>query len=729
MNKSIWLRPAALARGLRRANEAVFSDTAVVGAACHTQARSPSGRRWIDSQPLRTALVLGLLALAALAHEIRPALLEMRERKPGVFDVVWKVPARGDMVLPLRPIFPKRMKLQAQPIVDRPPGAIIERCTFVNEGAPLDGSIVTIEGLAKTQVDTLVRLTLLDGRTRTTIVRPSSPIYRFPRPDFQPTDVVVWENVKRGFFDLLPGIGNLLLVLVLVLMGRPSLLLALVGGHGAAMMVAELGVTSFYPAVGEIVVALAVVFGARAIVLKRALPMALPVFVAGLCYGLGQATELLAAGLAEPNLLHGMFGSMVGLDAGLAGIALVLFPIARWLPGRAFAYAAGVGAVAWGIAEFQEQPPVPEAAPPEASVKPPSAPPNVARPTPELGEPVTAFLTILANEVRLEVLVRAQILDDIDGPVIAPEAQAEIIAKLLKQRCAVTIDRKPAQPIIERGEFVMLGSYGILTRTEPVPEPIERALIGLTVVYACDGMPSDVALDWALPYEATVTISEPGGGSQKKLSPTDRSLDWQASVYSFDIKTLKPVLVESVQVPVASLALALVGFFLLRRRRGLATVCLLAAISVYPFVRMPIGMSKTPTQREAGAIVNRLLANVYRSFDLREERAVYDRLERTVLGEQLTEIYLQSRRTLELEERGGARGRVDAVDVDRVRSVTRNDDGSYSVEADWIVGGSVSHFGHTHYRQNRYRAIVRIIPDGDTWRIQGLDVVEERRLL
>ena len=56
VNKSIWLRPAALARGLRRANQAankaVRSDTAVVGAACHTQARSPSGRRWIDSQPL-----------------------------------------------------------------------------------------------------------------------------------------------------------------------------------------------------------------------------------------------------------------------------------------------------------------------------------------------------------------------------------------------------------------------------------------------------------------------------------------------------------------------------------------------------------------------------------------------------------------------------------------------------------------------------------------------------
>jgi len=678
---------------------------------------------------VRAALVLGLLSLAAFAHEIRPALLEIRERTPGVFDIVWKVPSRGDMVLTLRPVFPDRMKLQAQPIVDRPPGAIIERCTFVNEGEPLDGSVVTIEGLANTQVDTLVRLTLLDGRTRTQIVRPSSPTYTFPRPDFKPTGVVVRENVERGFFGLLTGVGNLLLVLVLVLMGRPKLLLALVCGHGAAMLVAELGVSGFYPAVGEMVVALAVVIGARAVVLKRALPMAAPVFIAGLCYGLGRANLLLAEGVAEPNLLHAMFGGMVGFDAGLVGVALALSPSARWLPGKPFAYAAGIGAITWGLVAFQEQPPIPDTPAPEASVRPPPGAPNVVRPTPELGEPVTAFLTILANEVRLEVLVRAEILDDIASPVIAPEAQAEIIAKLLKQRCVIAIDGKPAQPTVERGEFVVFGSYGILTRPEPVPEPIDRALIGLTVVYACTGVPSSVSLNWALPYEGTVTVIEPGGGSQTTLSPTSPILDWRAGAYSFEIQTLKPVLVESVQVPIVSLALVLVGFFLLRTRGALAAFCLLGAIGLYPFLRTPIGMSKTPTQEEAGAIVNSLLTNVYRSFDLRDERAVYDRLEQTVVGEQLTEIYLQSRRTLELEERGGARGRVAAVDVDRVRSVTRNDDGSYSVEADWLVGGSVTHFGHTHYRQNRYRAVVRILQDGETWKICGFDVLEERRLL
>lgn len=46
-------------------------------------------------------LLIMLLAIAALsrsaaAHEVRPAYLEIRETAPGTYDILWKVPARGD---------------------------------------------------------------------------------------------------------------------------------------------------------------------------------------------------------------------------------------------------------------------------------------------------------------------------------------------------------------------------------------------------------------------------------------------------------------------------------------------------------------------------------------------------------------------------------------------------------------------------------------------------------
>ena len=41
------------------------------------------------------ALFLLVLAMRAQAHEVRPAYLELTERSPGEFDVLWKVPAMG----------------------------------------------------------------------------------------------------------------------------------------------------------------------------------------------------------------------------------------------------------------------------------------------------------------------------------------------------------------------------------------------------------------------------------------------------------------------------------------------------------------------------------------------------------------------------------------------------------------------------------------------------------
>jgi hypothetical protein len=47
----------------------------------------------------------------------------------------------------------------------------------------------------------------------------------------------------------------------------------------------------------------------------------------------------------------------------------------------------------------------------------------------------------------------------------------------------------------------------------------------------------------------------------------------------------------------------------------------------------------------------------------------------------------------------------------------------------WTANGSVSHFGHTHYRQNRYHAMMRIIQDEGVWKIYQIDLLDEQRLL
>ena len=64
---------------------------------------------------------------------------------------------------------------------------------------------------------------------------------------------------------------------------------------------------------------------------------------------------------------------------------------------------------------------------------------------------------------------------------------------------------------------------------------------------------------------------------------------------------------------------------------------------------------------EGDEIVFGLLENVYRSFDYRDENAIYDALERSASGDLLTDIYLETRRSLELANQGGARAKVESV--------------------------------------------------------------------
>ncbi len=59
----------------------------------------------------------------------------------------------------------------------------------------------------------------------------------------------------------------------------------------------------------------------------------------------------------------------------------------------------------------------------------------------------------------------------------------------------------------------------------------------------------------------------------------------------------------------------------------------------------------------------------------------------------------------------------------------RSTESGYEIEAVWTVGGSVNHFGHQHFRQNRYDAVISIVPVEGVWKIEGVEVAEQRRLL
>jgi len=177
--------------------------------------------------------------------------------------------------------------------------------------------------------------------------------------------------------------------------------------------------------------------------------------------------------------------------------------------------------------------------------------------------------------------------------------------------------------------------------------------------------------------------------------------------------------------------LAMLAIAVMRKRRQgsftrAATLTALALV-VLTSGAFWIGTAGRMSEPRKERLVSELLNNVYRAFDFRDEERIYDVLEQSVSGDLLTDIYLETRRGLELRNQGGARVKVKELEL--VELETRSGtNGGFVARAVWNVAGSVGHWGHVHQRTNRYRASLGIEPVDGVWKLTSLELLEEERL-
>jgi hypothetical protein len=199
-------------------------------------------------------------------------------------------------------------------------------------------------------------------------------------------------------------------------------------------------------------------------------------------------------------------------------------------------------------------------------------------------------------------------------------------------------------------------------------------------------------------------------------------------------------------VPIVSALCVVVAFVLgvtsTRRSRAeqrmprkliLSSVVMLACgLICLPYARasftVPLTGSSRIESEEAKAIVSGLLYNIYRWFDRRDERVIYDRLASSLKGDILSNVYLQTRRSMELENQGGARVKVDDVDVLEAVTQGTTEKQGFICRCRWNVSGSVGHWGHIHRRTNQYDAIFTVEPVEEVWKISAIDLREEKRI-
>jgi hypothetical protein len=324
---------------------------------------------------------------------------------------------------------------------------------------------------------------------------------------------------------------------------------------------------------------------------------------------------------------------------------------------------------------------------------------------------------------------------------------AKAIQKL-QQRLEVAVDGVVVEPVLRT-----LGD-------PPFDEKVIAPRVKLAVVYPATKPPSTVRLTWkdffGIHWEneaqVPMLIEADSQIDTATLTKGEPQYTWHrrapAAFRTAAAPSAPPP--EGSRWPVVPLALGVLALGIsfvppLRRLRGAprwAPACALLAAGAVLYangvgsVETPWGRSLPPTEKQARDVFTSLLSNVYRSMDAKGETAkereekIYALLAASVEKPILDDLYGDIYESLVLRDQHGMVARVEDVTVTEtaIRFPENGSTTQFTAAATWDLKAAVSHLGHTHKRQNLYRADVVVRNDGGAWRIASVLMRERMRL-
>jgi len=366
--------------------------------------------------------------------------------------------------------------------------------------------------------------------------------------------------------------------------------------------------------------------------------------------------------------------------------------------------------------------------------------------------PMSGFIYVEPYEVRKEIIARPKDLNHwidlgLGGletiPVAIQDEVKRKAAEFLRGRQVVHIDGEAVTPQLARINFLER-----TLRTSRVIDPprdldVDSAILGAIFVYPTDGLPQLVTMEWDMFNERIQQVPaasvDQAGPLPTFLEPDYSTLTWQNFLKKPELPTLRAVEPPPGGLMRAALwlrwglltgGLLLLGLAFRRRTRdgswtsqAMAGVLLLAMGGGTFWISRDAGWSDATSNE----VVAGLLHNVYRAFDFREEERIYDVLARSVDGELLADVYLETRKGLVLANQGGARAKIKSVELVELDAEPA-DNGGFVARARWNASGSVGHWGHVHKRANSYLARLEVQPVDGVWKLVGLEILEEQRL-
>jgi hypothetical protein len=401
------------------------------------------------------------------------------------------------------------------------------------------------------------------------------------------------------------------------------------------------------------------------------------------------------------------------------------------------------------------------ATPPAATA---AAPATATPPAPTAGVVITGrvaqiYLYVEPYQTRVEALFDMQAVfkwltpDETNLPQsLTPEKQAQIIAdaeKLAADWCSLTTNESRL-PYTPPAAFFVKGKPGA---TIPMQEKEELAfdqcMLGFVWQFTTNETPDQVEVMWKGWIndlkEMPVTVLFGTQSEKIVTNSVTKRIQWMnkgrlrpsplAAVPTFD-----PA--QPIRVPVGGIVWIIAGlafYWWIWHRDyrlpggglpyfgvwvfGLVLFSKLLTITLQRGESAPIVTQSVEAQK----IVSPLLRNVYRAFDHRIESRVYDVLARSVDGELLRKLYLETITALTLDGREGTRVLITDFEATVDKVSPHSESGGFIAECTWSVLGNVGHWGHAHPRYNGYKAKLTVQPMKGEWKLTALDVQEVRR--
>ncbi|WP_145229857.1 hypothetical protein [Gimesia algae] len=382
---------------------------------------------------------------------------------------------------------------------------------------------------------------------------------------------------------------------------------------------------------------------------------------------------------------------------------------------------------------------------------------------------IYSFLYIEDFEVRHEILIPLATLEsfftlDKKDPdflsVAEQEASRVKIEEYFAKANPIEIDGITVKPVVSRLDFYGLDFTDFAKPAEKKRVSLANARVGVILTYSTKGTPDTVKVTWDMFNRSVWSVESVCFAFDQSYRPVFSKLErnsefkWEnpGRKVSLDVNPVAVMLPPRPiwTIPVVSgfgfLLCLMMSLSLLRRghsyKRTLTAVAVLFFVSLLclPLAQVsfasPLHLAPAVSTDKAEAVFKTLHKNIYRSFDYHSDSDVYDALAKSAEGSFLETLYRQINQSLKMQEQGGAISRVTDVNWESVKLLPARggkvkgsqDERSFAVKSTWTVAGTVEHWGHIHTRTNQYEGIFYLEPVEGSWKLTGMDLLDEKRL-